>query len=478
MKNKRAKIVFAAIGTILFTLTACSFTEKNHGLSAKNPQEIVVWNYYNGTQEVAFENMVNEFNSTVGMEKGIIVNTRSKSSINELADALMASVNEEVGADDLPDIVQGYKDTIIELENRDLLVNLDDYISKEYKESFVSEYIEDANLGKDKEWKLFPIAKSTEVITLNKQKWDAFSKDTGAALSDLSTWEGLAETAGKYYEWSGEKAFFGRDAFSNYMKIGSDQLGHPICALQEDGTVKIQTDEETLRKLWNNYYVPYIKGYYSHIGKYRTDDIKLGKIIAGINSTTGCAYFPDEVSYEDEEPYAIDCIVLPVPNFTGTQPEVVQQGADMAVVKGTEKEEYASVVFLEWFTEADRNIEFAIQTGYLPVKSEKNTERSIEEQLDETQTDLGKIDRAVLTTAVKELTTYKMYLTPEFNGSYNIRNVLETSMIDRAKEDYEAIQTKIREGNKRDEVLADYLSDESFKSWFHEFKDQLAEAMK
>ena len=36
----------------------------------------------------------------------------------------------------------------------------------------------------------------------------------------------------------------------------------------------------TLRKLWDNYYVPYIKGWCSASGKFRSDDIKIGSLLA------------------------------------------------------------------------------------------------------------------------------------------------------------------------------------------------------
>lgn len=56
-------------------------------------------------------------------------------------------------------------------------------------------------------------------------------------LSSLSTMEGLAETAGKYYDWTDSltpdipndgKAFYGRDAMANLFIIGSMQLGTEI----------------------------------------------------------------------------------------------------------------------------------------------------------------------------------------------------------------------------------------------------------
>ena len=475
----RRMIAFMVLVTGIVTIaTGCSSVNGDHGLSSKNPQEIEVWNYYNGAQSVAFDNMVNEFNSTVGKEKGILVTAESTSSISDLTAALNASANKEVGAKKLPNIVQCYKDMATGLDQKDLLVSLDDYVDEKEKATFADAYIEDGKIGQDKEWKLFPIAKSTEIMMLNKQSWDAFFRDTGIQLEELSTWEGVASVAEEYYNWSEGDAFFGRDAFTNYMLIGSQQLGHPICEPQEDGSVKIELDTATMHTLWDNFYIPYIKGYYSHIGKYRTDDVKIGKIIAEVGSTVGATYFPTEVSVHNEDPYPIDCIVMEVPNFAGPESYIAQQGADMAVIKGTEQEEYASVLFLEWFTQVSRNTEFAVQTGYLPVRKEANTKEAISAQLETTETELGKIGKDVLMTAVEELNSYHVYMTAEFDESYQVRQVLEDSMQELAKADYEEIQTKIQEGQNREEVLAEYTSEEYFQAWMKQLQNQLNEILK
>ena len=37
---------------------------------------------------------------------------------------------------------------------------------------------------------------------LNKTDWDKFAEATGATYEDISTIEGITETARKYYEWT------------------------------------------------------------------------------------------------------------------------------------------------------------------------------------------------------------------------------------------------------------------------------------
>ena len=142
------------------------------------------------------------------------------------------------------------------------------------------------------------------------------------------------------------KAFGGRDAMANYIIIGCKQLGLEIFSVR-DGEMTLQLDRKIMRKLWDCYYVPTVKGYFGSFGRFRSDDAKTGDIIALVGSTT-------------------------VPTFAGGESAIVQQGAGMVVTKSDESTEYAATVFLKWATEAPRNIGFSVSSGYLPVKNEAN----------------------------------------------------------------------------------------------------------
>ncbi|MEG1240721.1 MAG: extracellular solute-binding protein, partial [Oscillospiraceae bacterium] len=191
----------------------------------------------------------------------------------------------------------------------------------------------------------------------------------------FTTWEGIADIAKQYYEWTDSltpevqndgKAFFGRDAFANYMVVGSYQLGHSIFNVT-DGKMTLDLDRETLRRLWDNYYTPYISGYYASFGKFRSDDVRTGDIVSFVGATSGATYFPKEVTLADGTTYPIEGKVYPLPNFKDTQPACVQQGAGMVVMKSTHARERAAVEFLKWFTEPKQNLRFAGGSGYLPV---------------------------------------------------------------------------------------------------------------
>ena len=106
-------------------------------------------------------------------------------------------------------------------------------------------------------------------------------------------------TAGAYYDWTDAqtpkpddgKALFGRDAMANYMLVGARQLGDTLFEVQ-DGKMTLNFDKDVARKLWDNYYVPSSRGGLSATGRFRSDDIKVGNVLAYVGSNSSATSSP------------------------------------------------------------------------------------------------------------------------------------------------------------------------------------------
>lgn len=453
---------------VLSLLIFCSCAQQNYGLSEKNPQSITVWHYYSGSLAVQFENLIQEFNNTVGRNMGIIVYSESKSSIDNLLLEIQNSATNQLGASPLPNIFHCYPDTAMEILSYAELVSLDTYITDDEKESFVDAYIQEGSLGPDKIWYLYPIAKSSEVMMINKTMWDKFSADTGITTDSLSTWEGVVQVAKLYYDWSGGNAFLGIDSFANYMEIGAAQLGKEIF-LHTNGTLEVQADYDTFKKLWDCYYIPYINGHYLEVGRFRSDDIKIGKIIADICSTSSASYFPSEVTMDNHTTYPIDCLVLPTPKFDGASPYHIQQGADMAILKSTPTQEYASIVFLQWFTKKEQNLRFTLQSGYLPVKKDALTVEAIDAFYQEHET--NQIIKDTVYTALEQFETGKIYASGDAIP-YSARIILDSSMPNLASHRRNIILSE-PDAKKSQELLDKYSSSTNYDKWYHTLLSEL-----
>ena len=482
MKNSGKVIKTVCISIAL--ASALSGCGKGSPLDPKNPVTLTVWHYYNGSQQSAFDELVKEFNDTEGREKGIYVEGFSQGSVSDLETAIRASINGDVGADSMPDIFSSYADTAYEIEQSGALANLSEYFDEKELEQYVDSYIEEGRIADDGTLRIFPVAKSTEIMMLNKTDWEPFAKDTGASLDDLATIEGVASTAKAYYEWTdgltpdvpGDgRAFYGRDALANYFIIGMQQLGVEIFQV-ENGKMTLNVPKEELRRLWENYYVPMVKGYFGAYGSFRSDDVKTGELLAYTGSTTSAMYFPNQVE-QDDNTYSIDYMILEAPVFEGGQRYAVQQGAGMVVSKSDNQREYAAVEFLKWFTQADKNLQFGCVSGYLPVLKEANSIEKLDQVIAEKQLEVAPKTYDCLVSVFGEMEQISLYTNKSFQNGSAARKVLEYHLSDKAVQDREAVEKAVGEGQDLEEASAPFVSEEAFESWYASFCEALNAAV-
>ena len=467
MNARWTRLAFAAAAAAAMALC---MTTGGGVLNPDDPVTISVWNYYNGNSKTTFDSLVNRFNSTRGKDLGVTVDVYSTGDVDALNDAVSKAADEA----NQPDLVSIYTDQVYELEQRDLLVNLDDFFTKAELEEYVPGFIAEGRVGKDGALLNFPVSKSTEVFEYNMTDWAQFEAATGVSIEQAGTMEGLAAAAAKYYEWTDSrtpgiredgKALFGRDSLSNYMLLGAYRLGHPVFS-QVNGKLKVDVDRGTMRTLWNDYYIPFINGYFCADSKYRSDDAKVGKILAMVGSSAGAAYFPTAVTDENDQSYSIQCGILPPPGFENQVNEaVVQQGAGYSVLKSDKQRESAAVEFLKWLTDTQQNLRFALNTSYMPVKMEALNEDLLSEKAQDLSSDGRNIQSSLLLSANLFLNKETFYSTI-FDGSSDARTALGSAIENAAKNDRAAVERKIASGMSREEAVADFSTDSHFDSWY------------
>ena len=468
-----SKLSLLCLAGAMLVLAGCG---DRSPLDPKDPVSLTVWHYYNGSQQAAFDALVEEFNDTEGRETGIYVQSYSQGSVPDLETAVRDAIGGKVGADAMPDIFSSYADTAYEVEQAGALADLSQYLSQEDLERYVDSYIEEGRNAADGTLRIFPVAKSTEIMMINKTDWEPFAADTGASLDDLSTIEGVASTAQAYYEWTdgltpdvpGDgKALYGRDAVANYFIIGMQQLGVEIFQV-ENGKVTVNAPEEELRRLWENYYVPMVKGYFGAYGSFRSDDVKTGDILAYTGSTTSAMYFPGQVELE-EGSHPIDYIVMPAPVFQGGRHYAVQQGAGMVVSKSDQRHEYAAVEFLKWFTQPENNLRFGCVSGYLPVRKEAGSVERLDRAIEEQGLSVAPKTYDCLSAIFGEMEDMTLYTNKSFENGSAARKVLEHHLADRAAEDRAAVAAAVAGGESVEQAAADYVTDAAFKAWYQDF---------
>ena len=479
MGLKRSLCIAAVAALLACPPTSAMGATRN----VKDPIVLSCWVYYNGVQEQQFDRLLQTFNDSVGQEEGIFVESHSMGSVSELASQVTASATREVGAELMPDLFSSYADSAYELWRLGVVADLSPYLTEKEIAAYIPAYMEEGRMGADGELCIFPAAKSTELLLLNRTQWDAFAAATGADEKQLSTWEGIVDLGKMYFEWTDAKtperegdgqAFFGRDAMANYMLIGSRQLGAEIFAVS-DGKAELHFDRDVMQKLWNNFYLPFVSGWFAAYGRFRSDDIKTGQIVALVGSTSGALYFPNEVTNDDGTTYPIECSVYTLPNFEGTKPMATQQGAGFVVGKSTPEREKAAVTFLKWLTEPERNILFSISSGYMPVTMESNDIQVIRAAMEQAGTD--QMVRDVMETGVQIATSYELYTNKPFEHGYEARSVLESSLLDTARQALAERLALEEQGVSYADAVARVTDEERFTQWFDAVEAALETAL-
>ena len=458
-----------ACGTKVVSSAESPFSKERGGFSVKEePLEITVWTYFSGIQQEAFQRTINRFNEGRGKDIGVEVKSYNPGSTLDLQNNLYGINQKKLAQGDYPDIVSLHTDTAMILEEEGVLTDLDSYFSKEDWSAFVPSFLEEGRLGRKYGGvKILPVAKSTELLYINKTDWDSFAEATGTSLSELSTKEGLLNVAEKYYRYTDSltetpddgKAFYGIDDYANYMLVGARELGVNLISVDEEGNAKVQFPKEVMKTLWDNLYVPIIKGYFTSEGRFRSDDVKTGDILAYTASSASSVYFPKEVIISDREQHAITDIVLPAPHFEGGEEIAMQQGIGMGVVQGNKKRVEASVQFLKWLTSYEENAQFALSAEYLPVRVDSFTVETIDKEK-------GSGMDPSLEKALSTMSSNTLYFTPSIINLAEIRKALEYELQDKALSDRYKIETAMASGVSREDAIAEYDNDENFEQYY------------
>ena len=451
MNNKKINILLSLL--TLVSICSCGKTTSNKYVSLK------IWTYYNGNTEASFQDIINDFNETRGKELKIAVSSQSQGkSVNDLLNALTDSASEKLGSDPMPDIFLAYPDTAYELDKLGKIASLNDYFSSEEFSNYNEGFLNEGKLPNSNEYKILPMSKSTEALYINKTDLDKFNKNYphyAISYEELSTYEGLISASKRYFEQTG-KAFFGSDSLDNYFVVGGKQLGIDILRYDENNNYGINYDKEVFKKLWECYYVPYVKGYFYSESSFRSGDIKSGNIIAYVGSTSSGGYFPSNVVISDNESYDIECKVIKAPIFSNGSDVAVSQGAGFCITKSNKEQESAAASFLKWLSEKDNIRSFSNETGYFPATNDGFSYEFIASQTNSNF-------KQSFTVAKNVINNSMMYTNIVGEGGTSLRNKLKTSLDILSKE----ARANVLKSSSQEEAIKEYTSESKFEEWFN-----------
>lgn len=456
---------------VIILLAGCTNTSKKTTLNPQKPIVINLWHAYNSHAKIVLDKLIAEFNDTVGLEKGIIVETYAYGTIKELDHAIYASAKNTIGSADMPHIFSASSDSAHQINSIRPLVPLTKYFTTKELAEYKKDFLEDGLIGTDALLKIIPITKSTEVLYLNKTDWDKFSQQTGYTTNDLQTWEDLLTVAKSYYEWSGGKAMFGINPLNTIMSITAQQLSQPVSiSLDQNNVPSFNYNEDVARKIWDLFYIPHMQGFYK-TASYSSDGVKSGELISYLGSSAGAAFFPNEVTLDSKQIYSIEAMILPYPTFKNGKPYTSQRGAGMCITASDEKHEYAAAEFLKWLTANRQNLTLAINTGYLPVKN------STLDSFKTTQTNVPAIVNSCNIATINMMKTHQFHANKAFSQYYLANNIFDNFIFDKIKNDLKILEARIKNGERRSDIINELTSEQAFKFWYQELQEKIIDAI-
>lgn len=357
---KSARKLFLLL--LIFSISICCLPGcKKSELDKNKPVTLTMWHVYGEQADSPMNRLIDEFNETVGVEKGIIINVTAMSNASKIGEKLLDAHNKIPGSAEMPDLFFAHKSNVLEL-GADCLLDWNEYFSEKELSAYIPEFLEDGTAaGK---LSVFPVSKSTHLLFIAGGQFERFSADTGVTYEALSTWDGFFDAAAKYYDWSGGKPFCALD--------------YPLRAIElaatESGAGNIFADNgfyDPSNVIFKQTFIKFAdslaKGHIMLSNLYSNTQVMTGEVVAGIGSSAAILYYNDTVTYEDGTSEPMDPEILPLPAESGKKPYITQAGVGLCAYKTTSQKAEASAIFAKWLTEPDRNLEFVCQTGYMPV---------------------------------------------------------------------------------------------------------------
>ena len=357
---KSARKLFLLL--LIFSISICCLSGcKKSELDKNKPVTLTMWHVYGEQADSPMNRLIDEFNETVGVEKGIIINVTAMSNASKIGEKLLDAHNKIPGSAEMPDLFFAHKSNVLEL-GTDCLLDWNEYFSEKELSAYIPEFLEDGTAaGK---LSVFPVSKSTHLLFIAGGQFERFSADTGVTYEALSTWDGFFDAAAKYYDWSGGKPFCALD--------------YPLRAIElaatESGAGNIFADNgfyDPSNVIFKQTFIKFAdslaKGHIMLSNLYSNTQVMTGEVVAGIGSSAAILYYNDTVTYEDGTSEPMDPEILPLPAENGKKPYITQAGVGLCAYKTTSQKAEASAIFAKWLTEPERNLEFVCQTGYMPV---------------------------------------------------------------------------------------------------------------
>lgn len=356
------------------------------------PVEIEFWHAMNGHHQEVLEALTAKFNEENGM--GITVKLVNQGGYGDLSKKLMAGV----ASGEFPDMAQVYDNWIINYLEK--VVVLDDYIANseiglsDFEDIVASYREENHEFGA---YYTMPFNKSTYIYFYNKTLLNELGMEVP------TTWEELYDVSKAAYEKTGNAAL-GYDDLTGMFQSFVLQNGGEF--ITQNGEVKF-TDEKGVEAL-KFFFDMYEEGVARIAGEdvYHSGPFSNGDLFAYVGSSAGLAYI---------NPNGFELGVAALQsNVAAAAP---QAGTNLAMFAEETDNQLAVWEYMKYLTSVEATTEWAMETGYLPVRISAYESETFQAYL---------ADSEAMQAAYSQVNAF--YYEPTFDGSYSARSAITTAI--------------------------------------------------
>lgn len=324
------------------------------------PVEIQFWHSISNPVHLEIlENLVEEFNQTVGEEKGITVVPTFNGSSAELYSNVVASIK----AGNAPDVTLSLRPYVADYLQTDYVVNLEPYIQDpdvgitDYEDIFAGLRQADSAYQKEGTYSL-PIHSYSEVLYYNVD----FFEENG--LTVPTTWDEMIDTCEKIYEITGSPAFGWDNLAGSFMTL-VNQFGGRYTD-QNGNLYFAEEDEGVTLEVLNLWQENVEKGIWRTAGEdmFFSGPFANEQIPMYIGDSVEASYIPAKNP-------ELNWATAPIPQESSDTATNLSAGHVIIALNTTGDAEraYASYEFIKFMTSYEANLAVVVGgTGYLPIR--------------------------------------------------------------------------------------------------------------
>ena len=448
---------------ICFTFAFCLLVQTgcNTDDSVK-PYTIRFWHTYTGKQCDIFEMLVDTYNVTEGKSRNIFVVAEYKSQ-DEITDYLDTAFSSKVSGVDYPEITFISKESAYKANMHNLIVSAEQYLTKQELKGYFDGFLQEGQIaGTDKTF-VFPISKISPVTIINDSMWRQFYVSNIVERKQWETWSGITSLAEKYYKWSDGRALMAFESVEDFIfAYSSQQL--PYLVQTGNKEIKINTNKETLRGIWDFYYGGVVNGYIL-----QTDNIlealEKGDIIAYTGVPHDMTYFPKRYVNYNGETSSLLITSVRYPSINNSRKVCPQIGNGVCVFNHGEKINQASYNFLHWLCSNENVIQFSVAnnevSSYRPVYEKSSTEDYFK------QLSVYNYNKYyMLSNSLNQVIEGNTYSPTGFIGYDSFCEEITYSLTDASAKGLAAVKKYEENGLMHEQAVNKVCSEENFEAWY------------